>query len=52
VAQRSAAAGRRLLDVFTLHFYPQGGEFSEDVSSAMQLRRATDGGRRADAHAH
>jgi hypothetical protein len=39
VAQRSAAAGRRLLDVFTLHFYPQGGEFSEDVSSAMQLRR-------------
>jgi hypothetical protein len=39
VAQRSAAAGRRLLDIFTLHFYPQGGEFSEDVSSAMQLRR-------------
>jgi len=31
--------GRRLLDVFTLHYYPQGGEFSDDVSSAMQLRR-------------
>lgn len=31
--------GRRLLDVFTLHYYPQGGEFSEDVSAAMQLRR-------------
>ena len=31
--------GRRLLDVFTLHYYPQGGEFSSDVSSAMQSRR-------------
>jgi len=39
VAQRSRAAGRRLLDAFTLHFYPQGGEFSDDVSPAMQLRR-------------
>lgn len=39
VAQRSAVAGRRLLDVFTLHCYPQGGEFSEDVSISMQLRR-------------
>jgi hypothetical protein len=37
--QRSAAAGRRLLDVFTLHCYPQGGEFGSDVSSSMQLRR-------------
>jgi len=27
------------LDVFTVHYYPQGGEFSNDVSSAMQLRR-------------
>lgn len=33
------ANAKRLLDVFTLHFYPQGGEFSEDTSSAMQLRR-------------
>jgi hypothetical protein len=31
--------GLRLLDVFTLHYYPQGGEFSNDVSAAMQLRR-------------
>jgi hypothetical protein len=37
--QRSSAAGRRLLDVFTLHCYPQGGEFGNDVSSSMQLRR-------------
>lgn len=32
-------AGKRLLDVFTLHIYPQGGEFSDDVSEAMQLKR-------------
>jgi hypothetical protein len=31
--QRSTAAGRRLLDVFTVHYYPQGGEFSDDVST-------------------
>lgn len=31
--------GRRLLDVFTLHYYPQGGEYSNDTSSAMQARR-------------
>ncbi len=31
--------GIRLLDFFTLHYYPQGGEFGNDVSSAMQLRR-------------
>jgi hypothetical protein len=39
VRQRSDAAGRRLLDVFTVHYYPQGGEFSDDVSTAMQQRR-------------
>ena len=37
--QNNAATGVRLLDVFTVHYYPQGGEFSDDVSSAMQLRR-------------
>ena len=37
--QAGTAAGRRLLDIFTVHYYPQGGEFSEDVSNAMQLRR-------------
>ena len=37
--QHDAATGRRLLDVFTVHYYPQGGEFGNDTSSAMQLRR-------------
>jgi glycosyl hydrolase family 44 len=37
--QSHQATGQRLLDVFTVHYYPQGGEFSSDVSSAMQLRR-------------
>ena len=37
--QNDLATARRLLDVFTVHYYPQGGEFSDDVSSAMQLRR-------------
>ncbi|CAN5667055.1 glycoside hydrolase family 44 protein [soil metagenome] len=37
--QNNAGTGRRLLDVFTVHYYPQGGEFSNDTSSAMQLRR-------------
>lgn len=31
--------GRRLLDVLTVHYYPQGGEYGDDVSEAMQLRR-------------
>jgi hypothetical protein len=30
---------KRLLDIFTLHIYPQGGEFGDDTSEAMQLRR-------------
>jgi hypothetical protein len=33
------AHGQRLLDVFTVHYYPQGGEFSDDTSPAMQQRR-------------
>jgi hypothetical protein len=37
--QNQTATGRRLLDVFTVHYYPQSGEFSDDVSSAMQARR-------------
>ena len=37
--QNNQTTGQRLLDVFTVHYYPQGGEFSDDVSSAMQLRR-------------
>ena len=31
--------GRRLLDVFTLHYYPQGGEGGNDVSTAIQQKR-------------
>ena len=38
-ASKTIATGQRLLDVFTVHYYPQGGEFSNDVSTAMQLRR-------------
>jgi len=37
--QNQVATGQRLLDIFTVHYYPQGGEFSNDTSSAMQLRR-------------
>ena len=33
------ATGQRLLDVFTVHYYPQSGEYSNDTSSTMQLRR-------------
>src|SRR5579871_562771 len=31
--------GRHLLDVFSVHFYPQGGEFGNDISAATQLLR-------------
>lgn len=37
--QEEVSGGRRLLDVFTVHYYPQGGEFSSDTSTAMQQRR-------------
>jgi PKD repeat protein len=37
--QNNVATGLRLLDVFTVHYYPQGGEFSNDTAAAMQLRR-------------
>ena len=33
------ANGKHVLDVFSLHIYPQSGEFSDDVSSAMQALR-------------
>ena len=38
---RSEIDQRRVIDVFTVHYYPQGGEFwpAGDVSTAMQLRR-------------
>ncbi|MBX7219043.1 MAG: IPT/TIG domain-containing protein [Blastocatellia bacterium] len=37
--QNQTATGKRLLDVFSLHFYPQGGEYSNDVSTSMQMKR-------------
>src|SRR5262245_12205311 len=39
LAQDAATRGQRLVDVFSVHYYPQGGEFSDDVSTTMQLRR-------------
>ena len=38
---RSDIDQQRVLDVFTVHYYPQGGEFwpANDVSTSMQLRR-------------
>ena len=34
-----ALTKKRSIDIFSLHIYPQGGEFGGDTSSAMQLRR-------------
>lgn len=37
--KEETSSGRKLLDVFTLHYYPQGGEFGNETSAAMQARR-------------
>ena len=37
--QNELATGRRLLDIFSVHYYPQGGEFGNDTSTTMQLLR-------------
>ncbi|HEX3123191.1 MAG TPA: glycoside hydrolase family 44 protein, partial [Rhodanobacteraceae bacterium] len=37
--QNEVATGRRLLDVFSVHWYPQGGEFGNDTSATMQQLR-------------
>jgi PKD repeat protein len=37
--QNEIATGKRLLDVFSVHYYPQGGEFSNDVTTATQTLR-------------
>jgi hypothetical protein len=39
MARASTNAGQRLLDVCTVHYYPQGGEFGNDTSTSMQLLR-------------
>ena len=37
--QHHAATGQRPIDVFSVHYYPQGGEFSDSTTTAMQQRR-------------
>lgn len=37
--QHDGGTGQRLLDYFTLHYYPQSGEFGNDVSQATELLR-------------
>ena len=37
--KENVRTGKRLLDVFSLHFYPQGGDGGNDVSAAVQLKR-------------
>lgn len=39
--QHDTNTGQRLLDYFTLHCYPQGGEYSDDISPATELLRNT-----------
>src|SRR5207248_9745292 len=37
--QHDARTGRRLVDVFSVHFYPQGGEGGNDTTAAKQWLR-------------
>lgn len=37
--KENTRTGKRLLDVFSLHYYPQGGEGGGNVDTATQLRR-------------
>lgn len=37
--QQSATQGTRLLDAFSLHWYPQGGEYGDNVSTTTQQLR-------------
>ncbi len=37
--QRESQTGQRLLDVFSVHIYPQGGESGDDTSTSTQLLR-------------
>lgn len=37
--QNKTSTGKRLIDVFSVHFYPQSGEDGDDVSTSMQLLR-------------
>ncbi|CBE68342.1 MAG: PKD domain-containing protein [Candidatus Methylomirabilis oxygeniifera] len=37
--QNEVLTGNRVLDIFTVHYYPQGGEFGNDTSVSMQQTR-------------
>jgi PKD repeat protein len=37
--QNDTTTGKRTLDVFSVHYYPQSGEFSDDTSQATDLLR-------------
>ena len=37
--QHEVSTGQKVLDIFTVHYYPQGGEYGNDTSTAMQQRR-------------
>ena len=37
--QRATNTNQRLLDYLTVHYYPQSGEYGNDVSTSMQLMR-------------
>ncbi len=39
IQQHDASAGKRSLDVFTVHYYPQGNEYSNDDSAPTDLLR-------------
>ncbi|MCK6491767.1 MAG: glycoside hydrolase family 44 protein, partial [Planctomycetes bacterium] len=39
IRQEEQATGTKLLDVFSLHYYPQSGEYSNDASTTMQRLR-------------
>ncbi len=39
VRRHDTNSGRRLLDYFTVHYYPQSGEFGNDISTSMQQLR-------------
>lgn len=37
--QHEQNTGLKLLDIFTVHYYPQGGEYGNNTTTSMQLRR-------------
>ena len=39
IQQNDAGTGKRSLDVFSVHYYPQRGEYGNDVSQNMELIR-------------